>query len=416
MTRPDSQRVVVTGVGLVTPVGNDTPSSWVAILAGRSGAGPLTRYDHTEFRTHFAAEVKNFDPVCYVGKQDARRMDRFLHFAVAAAKEALTDASFDMSQYDPRRVGVHIGSGIGGVNILLEQYELLRTRGPRRVSPFTVPGLMPNSAAAYVSIMLGARGPSLALSTACATGSHSLGEAAEIIRRGQADVMIAGGSEAAIVGHAAAGFESMGALSNRNDDPQRASRPFDAGRDGFVMAEGAGVVILERLNSARARGAHIYGELLGYGVSADAYHITAPAEDASGTAECMRLALEDAGLAPTEVDYLNAHGTSTPLNDASETRAIKLAFGEHAYKLAVSSTKSMTGHLMGAAGAIEAVFCLLAMRDQILPPTMNYETPDPVCDLDYVPNRARAAKVEVAMSNSFGFGGHNGTLILRRLS
>ena len=416
MTRPDSQRVVVTGVGLVTPVGNDTPSSWAAILAGRSGAGPLTRYDHTEFKAHFAAEVKDFDPVRYVGKQDARRLDRFLHFAVAAAQEALTDSNFDMSQYDPRRVGVHIGSGIGGVNILLEQYEVLRTRGPRRVSPFTVPGLMPNSAAAYVSIMTGARGPSLALSTACATGSHSLGEAAEIIRRGKADTMIAGGSEAAIVGHAAAGFESMGALSTRNDDPQRASRPFDAGRDGFVMAEGAGVVILERLDLARARGARIYGELVGYGASADAYHITAPAEDAAGTADCMRLALDDAGLAPTDVDYLNAHGTSTPLNDTSETKAIKLAFGEHAYKLAVSSTKSMTGHFMGAAGAIEAVFCLLAIRDQILPPTINYETPDPVCDLDYVPNRARAAKIDVAMSNSFGFGGHNGTLILRRLS
>ena len=416
MTRPDSQRVVVTGVGVVTPVGNDTPSTWAAILAGRSGAGPLTRYDHTEFRTHFAAEIKDFDPVLYVGKQDARRMDRFLHLAVAAAKEALADASFDMAQHDPRRVGIHIGSGIGGVNVLLEQYEVMRTRGPRRVSPFTVPGLMPNSAAAYVSIMTGARGPALALSTACATGSHSLGEAAEIIRRGKADVMIAGGSEAAIVGHAAAGFESLGALSTRNDDPARASRPFDAGRDGFVMAEGAGVLILERLDQARARGARIYGELIGYGANADAFHITAPAEDASGTADCMRMALEDADLAPSDVDYLNAHGTSTPLNDASETKAIKLAFGDYAYKLAVSSTKSMTGHLMGAAGAIEAVFCLLAMRDQILPATINYETPDPICDLDYVPNQARPAKVDIVMSNSFGFGGHNGTLIFRRLS
>jgi 3-oxoacyl-[acyl-carrier-protein] synthase II len=415
LIRPDSQRVVVTGVGLVTPVGNDTPSSWAAILAGHSGAGPLTRFDHTEFKTHFAAEVKDFDPVRYVGKQDARRMDRVLHFAVAATQEALADASFEMSQWDPRRVGVHIGSGIGGVNILLEQYEILRTRGPRRVSPFTIPGLMLNSAAAYVSIMTGARGPAMALSTACATGSHSLGEAAEIIRRGKADAMIAGGTEAAIVGHAAAGFESMGALSSRNDDPQRASRPFDAGRDGFVMAEGAGTVILERLDLARARGARIYGELLGYATNADAYHVVAPTEDASGTAECMRLALEDAGLAPTDIDYINAHGTSTPLNDASETRAIKLTFGKDAYKVAVSSTKSMTGHLMGAAGAIEAVFCLLAMRDQILPPTINYETPDPVCDLDYVPNRARAAKVDIVMSNSFGFGGHNGTLIFRRL-
>jgi 3-oxoacyl-[acyl-carrier-protein] synthase II len=328
----------------------------------------------------------------------------------------LTDAKLDMTQYDPRRVGVHIGSGIGGVNVLLEQYNILVSRGPRRVSPFTVPGLMPNSAAAYVSIMTGARGPALALSTACATGSHSLGEAAEIIRRGKADAMIAGGSEAAIVGHAAAGFESLGALSSRNDDPLRASRPFDANRDGFVMAEGAGTVILERLDLAQARGAQIYGELIGYGANADAFHITAPSEDASGTFECMRLALEDADLAPADIDYLNAHGTSTPLNDASETQAIKLAFGDHAYKLAVSSTKSMTGHLMGAAGAIEAVFGLLAIRDQVLPPTINYETPDPVCDLDYVPNRARAARVDVVMSNSFGFGGHNATLILRRFS
>jgi 3-oxoacyl-[acyl-carrier-protein] synthase II len=416
LIRPDSQRVVVTGVGLVTPIGNDTPSSWAAILAGQSGTGPLTRFDHTEFKAHIAAEVKDFDPVRYVGKQDARRMDRFLHFAAAATQEALADANFEMAHWDPRRVGVHIGSGIGGVNVLLEQYNILQARGPRRVSPFTVPGLMLNSATAYVSIMLGARGPAMALSTACATGSHSLGEATEIIRRGKADAMIAGGSEAAIVGHAAAGFESMGALSTRNDDPLRASRPFDADRDGFVMAEGAGTVILERLDLARARGARIYGELIGYGANADAFHITAPSEDASGTAECMRLALEDAGLSPADIDYINAHGTSTPLNDASETRAIKLAFGDYAYKLAVSSTKSMTGHLMGAAGAIEAVFCLLAIRDQILPPTINYETPDPVCDLDYVPNRARAAKVDTVMSNSFGFGGHNGTLIFRRFS
>jgi 3-oxoacyl-[acyl-carrier-protein] synthase II len=416
LIRPDSQRVVVTGVGLVTPVGNDTPSSWAAILAGQSGAGPLTRFDHTEFKAHIAAEVKDFDPVRYIGKQDARRMDRFLHFSAAATQEALADANFAMADWDPKRVGVHIGSGIGGVNVLLEQYNILQARGPRRVSPFTVPGLMLNSAAAYVSIMLGARGPAMALSTACATGSHSLGEAAEIIRRGKADAMIAGGSEAAIVGHAAAGFESMGALSTRNDDPLRASRPFDADRDGFIMAEGAGTVILERLDLARARGARIYGELLGYGANADAFHITAPSEDASGTAECMRLALEDAGLIPTDIDYINAHGTSTPLNDASETKAIKLAFGDYAYRLPTSSTKSMTGHLMGAAGAIEAVFCLLAMRDQILPPTINYETPDPVCDLDYVPNQARPAKVDTVMSNSFGFGGHNGTLIFRRLS
>ncbi len=308
-----------------------------------------------------------------------------------------------------------IGSAIGGVHVLLEQSDVLRVRGARRVSPFTVPGLMLNSAAAHVSIMIGARGPNLALATACATGSHTLGEAAEMIRRGSGchDV---GGSEAAITGMAMAGFENMGAMSSRNDEPERASRPFDADRDGFVMAEGAGMLILERLDLARARGARIYGELVGYGINADAFHITAPPEDGIGAIDCMQLALDDAGLQPAEVDYINAHGTSTPLNDASETMAIKAVFGDHAYRLAVSSTKSMTGHLMGAAGAIEAIFCLLAMRDQILPPTINYETPDPACDLDYVPNLARPAKVDVAMSNSFGFGGHNGTVIFHRMA
>ncbi len=416
MTRPDSQRVVATGVGLVTPVGNDVPSTWAALLAGQSGAGPITQFDHTEFKIHFAAEVKDFDPTRHVDKQQARRMDRFLHFAAAAASEAMADAAFDMARQDPRRVGVVMGTGIGGVHVLLEQYDVFRDRGPRRVSPFTVPGLMPNSAAAHISITIGARGPNLAVTTACAASTHAIGEAAELIRRGRADTMIAGGSEAGIVPLSMAGFENMGALSSRNDEPQRASRPFDAHRDGFVMGEGAGIVVLERLDLARARGARLYGEVIGYGITADAYHITAPAEDGTGAAECMRMALEDAGLAPTAVDYINAHGTSTPLNDAGETKAIKMAFGEHAHRLAVSSTKSMTGHLMGAAGAIEAVFCLLALRDQVLPPTINYETPDPLCDLDYVPNRARPAQVEVTASNSFGFGGHNGTLIFRRLA
>lgn len=416
MTRPDSQHVVATGIGLVTPVGNDVPSTWAALLAGQSGAGLITQFDHTEFKTHFAAEVKDFDPTRYVDKQQARRMDRFLHFAVAAAQEALADARFDMAQQDPRRMGVVMGTGIGGVHVLLEQYDIFRDRGPRRVSPFTVPGLMPNSAAAQISITIGARGPNLAIATACAAGTHAVGEAAELIRRGAADVMIAGGSEAGIVPLSMAGFENMGALSSRNDEPQRASRPFDAGRDGFLMGEGAGIVVLERLDRARSRGARIYGEIIGYGATADAYHITAPAEDGAGAAECMRMALADAGLAPAAVDYINAHGTSTPLNDAGETRAIKMVFGEHAYRLAVSSTKSMTGHLMGAAGAIEAVFCLLVLRDQVLPPTINYETPDPLCDLDYVPNRARPARVNVAASNSFGFGGHNGTLIFGRLT
>ncbi len=415
MTRPDSQRVVVTGLGLVTPVGNDVPSSWRAILAGQSGVDVISQFDHSQFKTHIAAEVKNFDPTLYVDKKEARRMDRFLHFAAAAAKEAMADAQFEVACYGAPRVGVLVGSGIGGIHILLEQHDLMRERGPRRVSPFTVPGLMLNSASAHVSIMTGARGPNLAIATACATGSHAIGEAADLIRRGRADAMICGGSEAALMPMALAGFENMGAVSSRNDEPQRASRPFDKDRDGFVMGEGAGMMILERLDMARARGARIYAELVGYGITADAFHVTAPLEDGSGAAECMAAALADAGLPPEAVDYINAHGTSTPLNDVSETRAVKMVFGAHAYRVPISSTKSMTGHLMGAAGAIEAVFTVLTLRDQILPPTINYETPDPECDLDYVPNQARPASVEVAMSNSFGFGGHNGVLIFRRL-
>jgi 3-oxoacyl-[acyl-carrier-protein] synthase II len=415
LTRPDHQRVVATGIGLVTPVGNDTPTTWASLLAGCSGADYIKAFDTSAFKIHIAAEVKNFDPTRYVDKQIARRMDRVLHFAVAACHEALADSSFQMEQWDPRRVGVIVGSGIGGVHSILDNQVALMERGPRRVSPFAVPALMLNSASAHISIMLGARGPNLALATACATGSHALGEAAEIIRRGRADVMIAGGSEAATVPMALAGFENMQALSSRNEEPKRASRPFDKDRDGFVMGEGAGVIILERLDKARARGARIYGELVGYGNNADAYHITAPGEDGEGAAECMSMAIEDAGLTPVDIDYINAHGTSTPLNDAGETRAIKRAFGDQAYRVAISSTKSMTGHLMGAAGAIEAAFCLLAMRDHVIPPTINYETPDPLCDLDYVPNEARRATVNVAMSNSFGFGGHNGTVVFRRL-
>lgn len=415
MTRPDSQRVVVTGLGLVTPLGNDLPSSWSAILAGRSGVGIITQFDHSLFKTHIAAEVKNFDPTRFMDKKEVRRMDRFLHFAAAAAHEALTDAKLDMSFYGARRVGVVVGSGIGGVQSLLEQQDVLVQRGPRRVSPFAVPSLMLNSAGAYVSIMAGARGPNMAIATACATGSHAIGEAADLIRRGRADAMICGGAEAAIVPMAVAGFENMGAVSSRNDEPQRASRPFDLERDGFVMGEGAGILVLERLDLARARGARVYAELVGYGATGDAYHITAPLEDGSGAAECIEEALKDAGLEPTAVDYINAHGTSTPLNDASETRGIKTVFGDHAYRLAISSTKSMTGHLMGAAGAVEAIFAVLTLRDQILPPTINQDSPDPICDLDYVPNQARPAAVNVAISNSFGFGGHNATVVIRRL-
>jgi 3-oxoacyl-[acyl-carrier-protein] synthase II len=415
LTRPDSQRVAITGMGLVTPVGNDLPSSWSAILAGRSGTGLIAQFDSSSFKTHIAAEVKNFDPTLYVDKKEARRMDRFLHFAAAAAQEAVADAKLDVTHFTPRRVGVVVGSGIGGVHTLLEQHDIMNERGPRRVSPFTVPGLMLNSAAAHIGIMTGARGPNLAIATACATGTHTIGEATEMIRRGSADAMICGGAEAAIVPMAMAGFENMGALSSRNDDPERASRPFDLHRDGFVMGEGAGILILERLDLARARGAHIYAEIAGYGTTCDAYHITAPLEDGSGAIDCMQIALQNAGLAPEAVQYINAHGTSTQLNDVTETLAIKTVFGDHAYRLAASSTKSMTGHLMGAAGAIEGIFTVLALRDQMLPPTINYETPDPACDLDYVPNQARAAAVDVAMSNSFGFGGHNATAVFRRV-
>jgi 3-oxoacyl-[acyl-carrier-protein] synthase II len=402
-------------MGLITPLGNDLPSTWSAILAGRSGVGIITRFDHSAFKTHIAAEVKDFDPTLYVDKKEARRLDRVLHFAAGAGRQALTDAEFDVAFYGPRRVGVIVGSGIGGVHTLLEQHDLMKERGPRRVSPFGVPALMLNSAAAFISIMAGARGPNLALVTACATGTHAIGEAADMIRRGRADAMICGSSESATIPMAVAAFENMGAISCRNDDPQRASRPFDKDRDGFVVGEGAGIMVLERLEMAQARGARIYAEVLGYGATADAYHITAPLEDGSGAAECIRAALDDAGLPAQAIDYINAHGTSTLLNDASETRAIKTVFGERAYRLPISSTKSMTGHLMGAAGAIEGVFSVLTIRDQVMPPTINYSTPDPVCDLDYVPNQARPARLDVVMSNSFGFGGHNATIIFGRL-
>ena len=416
MIRKDSERVVVTGLGAITPLGHDVPSSWAAVLAGCSGIGPVTQFDASRLRSQIAGEVKDFDASKYIDRREARRLDRFLHFAVAAAQEAMTDARLDMAHQDPLRVGVLIGSGIGGLHTLLEQAEVLRERGPHRVSPFCVPALMLNGASAQISIMLGARGPNFAIATACASGNHSIGEAAMAIRRGTADVMLAGGSEAAIVELAMASFDNMGALSARNDAPARASRPFDAERDGFVLGEGAGVVVLESLANARGRGGHIYGELIGYATTGDAFHLVAPIEDGSGAAAAMRNALADADLPPTAVDYINAHGTSTPLNDAIETHAVKQTFGEHARRLAISSTKSMTGHLTGAAGAIEAVFSLLTLRDQVLPPTMNLETPDPACDLDYVPNVARAAHVDVAMSNSFGFGGHNTSILFRRLS
>jgi len=377
--------------------------------------GPITQFDTTDLRTRIAAEVKGFDPTQYMDAKEVRRTDRFVHFAVAAAQEALAQSGLDIPKEDPTRVGVLIGSAVGGIHVLLEQLDVMASRGARRVSPFAVTGLMLNAASGQLSLLLGVRGPSLGLATACATGSHSLGEAAEVIRRGDADIMIAGGSEAGLVSIAMAAFDNMHAVSTRNEEPERASRPFDADRDGFVVGEGAAVMVLERFDRAKARGATIYAELLGYGATNDGYHIAQPEPDGNGATEAMLAALRASGLQPTDVDYINAHGTSTKLNDAIETRAIKRVFGEHAHNLPVSSTKSMTGHLLGAAGAMEAVFCVLAMRDQILPPTVNYETPDPECDLDYVPNVARPAEVNVCLSNSFGLGGHNGTVALRRL-
>jgi 3-oxoacyl-[acyl-carrier-protein] synthase II len=407
-------RVVVTGLGCVSPLGNNVKDTWAALLAGKSGAGPITAFDASAHKTKFAAEVKGFDAAALFGTRDARKMDRFTQFATAAALEALEQSGLKIEDSNRDRVGILIGSGIGGINSILEQYEVMRERGPERVSPFLIPMMIADGAAGNLAIRVGARGPNMSLATACASGTNALGEAAEMIRRGAADAMIAGASEASINSLAMAGMNSMTALSTRNDDPQKASRPFDKDRAGFVMGEGSGILILESLEHAQARGATILCEFNGYGTTDDAYHISAPAENGAGAANSMRFALEDAGLNPADIHYINAHGTSTPLNDKSETAAIKTVFGEHAYKIPVSSTKSMTGHLLGASGAIEAVFSALAILNGILPPTINYETPDPVCDLDYVPNQPRKASVDNVMSNSFGFGGHNATLILSR--
>ncbi len=409
-------RVVVTGVGCVTPLGNDIASTWRALLDGRSGVGPITLFDASEYKTRIAAEVKDFDPEALLGRREARRMDRFTQFAVAAVGQALADSQLTVDEGNRDRIGVVIGTGIGGIGTLLEETEKLRTRGPRWVSPFLVPMMLPDTGAGQVAIQFGLRGPNMAVVTACATGANSIGEAAAMIRRGVVDAMIAGGAEAGIVPPAVAGFNVMDAISTRNDEPQAASRPFDLHRDGFVLGEGAGAMVLESYNFARARRAPILAELAGYAATNDAFHISAPPEDGAGAAACMRLALADAGLDLQDIDYINAHGTSTRLNDASETAAIKSVFGERAYAVPISSTKSMTGHLLGAAGAVEAVFCALAMRDGILPATINQVTPDPACDLDYVPNRARPATVRAALSNSFGFGGHNACLILTQPS
>ena len=408
------KRVVITGLGCVSPVGNDVPNMWANILAGISGVDFITQFDASEHKSKIAAEVKDFDASALFGGREARRMDRFTQFSLAAAEEARREAALEIHDGNRDRIGAVIGSAIGGIGTLVEQMQVYQTRGPLRVSPFLVPMMIPDTAGGTVAIHLGIRGPNMAVVTACATGTNSIGEAAEVIRRGQADVMFAGGSEAAIVPIAMAGLNVMTALSTHNDEPTRASRPFDLCRDGFFMGEGAGVMVLESLEHAQARGVPILAELSGYGATNDAYHISAPAEKGTGAALCMRAALEDAGLDISDIDYINAHGTSTPLNDKSETAAIKTVFGERAYQIPVSSTKSMTGHLLGASGALEAVICVKALHSQAAPPTINYENPDPECDLDYVPNTARSMKIDRVISNSFGFGGHNASIILNR--
>lgn len=408
------KRVVITGCGVISSLGQDSNTFWKNILAGKSGVSRIESFDTSNYATKIAAEVKDFNPEDFIDKKEVKRTDRFVQFGIAAAKLALQDAGLEITSENAERIGVYVGSGIGGLRTFEEQLEILFTKGPRRVSPFFIPMMIANMASGVISIHTGAKGPNSAAITACATGTHAIGDAANIIRRGDADVMIAGGTEASIRPTGIAGFNAARALSTRNDEPERASRPFDAERDGFVMGEGAGVVILESLEHALARGANIIAEVVGYGMTGDAYHLTQPAPEAEGASRAMLAALKDAGLETNDVDYINAHGTSTEYNDRYETIAIKNTFGEHAYRLAVSSTKSMTGHLLGAAGGIETIICALALRDQILPPTINYENPDPDCDLDYVPNQARPAKVNVALSNSLGFGGHNATIILRK--
>ncbi len=412
----EQRRVVVTGLGVVSPVGSTVDTFWKAILAGESGIGPITYFDTTAFDTKFAGQVKDFNLEEFIPKKEARRMDPFCHYGVAAAKMAVADSGLDMSTEDPTRIGVVAASGVGGLQIMQNTMDVLRTRGPQRFSPFVIPQLITNILPGLISINHNMKGPNFAVVTACASGTHCIGEALALIRNGKADAMLAGGAEGAICELGVGGFNAMRALSTRNDDPKTASRPFDKDRDGFVMAEGAGMLILEEYERAKARGAKIYCELAGFGCTGDAYHITAPDESASGPSRGMMLAMQDAGLTPADIDYINAHGTSTELNDAGETKAIKLALGEErARQIAISSTKSMTGHLLGAAGGVESVVCALAIRDGVLPPTMNYTTPDPACDLDYVPNVARQAKIRACLNNSLGFGGHNATLCFKAM-
>jgi len=406
-------RVVVTGIGTVSPLGGKD-ELWQGLLAGVSGISRITRFDASDLAVQIGGEVRDFDPTDFMDRKEARRMDRFAQFAVAAAKMSLEDAGLELPFAKPDRVGVLVGSGIGGIETLQEQSRVLFEKGAHRVSPFFVPMMIPDMASGQIAIQTGAKGINSCTVTACATGTHSIGDAFRIVARGQADVMLAGGAEAALCPLGLAGFMTAKALSTRNAEPQKASRPFDKGRDGFVMGEGAGVLVLESLDHALGRGARIYGEIAGYGASGDAYHITSPAPEGEGAQRAMAEALADAGVALADVDYINAHGTSTPYNDLYETQAIKAVFREHAYRLAISSTKSLTGHMLGAAGAVEAAVCLLALAEQVVPGTYNYDEPDPDCDLDYVPNRSRPGRYRIALSNSFGFGGHNATLVLKR--
>ncbi len=408
------RRVVVTGLGLVTPLGNTVEATWANLVAGRSGAGPITKFDTSNFPVRFACEVKDFDALKFVEKKQVRKMGAFTQYAIAASDEAIADSALKITDENAESVGTYISSGIGDFWTIEREHQKLLERGPRAVSPFFIVSILANMAAGHVSIRNGAKGPNSATATACASGNHAIGDSFKIIQRGDADVMICGGAESTITPMTIAGFAAMRALSTRNDEPERASRPFDLDRDGFVVGEGSGIVILEELEHARRRGARIYAEVAGYGMTADAYHITAPDETQSGVVRVMQRAIQDAGIAPGQIDHINTHGTSTSLGDKSETLAIKKTFGPHAYKIAITSTKSMTGHLLGAAGGVEAVFTLLAIHQGRVPPTINYETPDPDCDLDYVPNESRAMRVNYALSNGFGFGGTNAALVFKR--
>jgi 3-oxoacyl-[acyl-carrier-protein] synthase II len=409
------RRVVITGLGMLSPVGNDVATAWKNILAGKSGIGPVTHFDASTFPTRIAGEVRDFDPAQFVAAKDVKKMDPFIHYGIAASVQALADAGLHPHEHDEERIGVAVGAGIGGIATIERTSIVYHEGGQRKISPFFVPSSIVNMAAGNLSIMLGLKGPNIACVTACTTATHNIGLAMRMIQYGDADVMIAGGAEYATTGVAMGGFCSARAMSTRNDEPENASRPWDRDRDGFVLADGAGVLVLEDYEHAKQRGARIYCEVVGFGMSADAYHITAPSESGEGAARCMIAAMKDAGLNPDQVQYINAHGTSTPAGDLAETHAVKTSFGAQANKVMVSSTKSMTGHLLGAAGGVEAIFCVLAMRDNVVPPTINLDNPGEGCDLDFVPHTARQSKVDVALSNSFGFGGTNGTLVFRRI-